>query len=156
MTKLSILVLALGVTQLAPAQTTKAGTTSKAAKGKATATKRDPSLPEGVPDGAKSYKSYYWRWVDPKGVAWIYHTTPFGVVHDQETAEDRAEMAAIQAKVAAPRPDMVPGDLTIVDKGDSLEFTRQMPFGPSRWTAKKSELNEEEAKAWARVQAQKQ
>jgi hypothetical protein len=28
-----------------------------------------------------------------------------------------------------------------------------MPFGPSRWVAKKTELNEEEATAWARSKA---
>ena len=153
MTKIFIIVLALTVAGIAPAQTTKARAAKSA---KAAATKRDPSLPEGVPDGAKSYKPYYWRWVDAKGAAWIYHTTPFGVVHDEETAQDRAEMADLKAKVVSKRPDMVPGELTIVDKGDSLEFTRQMPFGPSRWIAKKTELNEEEAAAWARAQGAKQ
>lgn len=150
MMKTYILVSGLLVASLAPAQTSAKAAASKKT---AAATKRDPSLPEGVPDGAKSYKPYYWRWVDKKGVAWIYHTTPFGVVHDEENADDRAEMAAIKAKTSAKRPDMVPGDLVVVDKGDSLEFTRPTPFGASRWTTKKTELNEEEAAAWARTQA---
>ena len=153
MTKIGIFVLALAVAGLASAQTTKTPRTTSTKSAKTAATKRDPSLPEGVPNGAKSYKPYYWHWVDSKGVGWIYHTTPFGVVHDQENLEDRAEMASIRAKVASTRPVVVPGELTVVDKGDSLEFTRQMPFGPSRWTAQKTELNPVEAAAWAREQA---
>ena len=154
MTKMFIFVLAFAtLAGMAPAQTTKTPRTPSA---KSAAAKRDPSLPKGVPDGAKSYKPYYWRWVDAKGVGWIYHTTPFGVVHDQETLEDRAEMASIKAKVPSTRPAVVPGEVTIVDKGDSLEFTRQMPFGPSRWTVKKTELTQEDAAAWAREQAAKQ
>ena len=138
----------VGSAQTTPAAKAPAANTKSAAKPGNATIKRDPSLPEGVPTGARPWKQYYWRFVDAKGAAWIYHTTPFGIVKDQETAEDRAEHAN-----QLPKPEIPPGELTIVDKGDALEFSRQTPFGASSWTAKKTELTDQEAADWARAQA---
>ena len=38
-----------------------------------------------------------------------------------------------------------------VDKGDTVEFQRKTPFGLSKWTKKKSELDENETAALKRA-----
>jgi|GEM_PF-757169 len=162
MTKISLSVLALAAAaSLCPAQQAAPAKSGTAVAAPAKTTKRTaapaaaqkgPALPDGVPAGAKELQPFFWRYVDKKGVAWIYHLTPFGVVHQQETAEDRAERAATAAGVR--HAETGPSDLTVVDKGgDTLEFARHTPFGNSIWTSKKTELSDEEAAVWAKAQA---
>lgn len=127
--------------------------TAKKTAPPAASAKAKPTLPEGVPAGAEEYQAFHWRWVDKKGVAWIYHQTPFGVVRDQENADDRAVIAAARAKTTTPAiPDSAPGDVDITDKGDSLEFARATPFGKTIWTVKKTELSAEESQLWQKAQ----
>lgn len=91
-----------------------------------------------VPPGSKLISPGTYRWVDPKGVAWIYQVTPFGLMK-------------------APQGDMpeepIPTDWKITDEGDSLAFEKPYPFGGTqKWTRKKSELTEMEQAVWKQSQ----
>jgi hypothetical protein len=80
--------------------------------------------------------------VDPKtGKAWVYY---FGGVAWIKKPEEAVELN----KPAS-------GGLTAVDRGETVEFSRSMPMGPSRWTKKKSELNAEEQAALDAAQQEK-
>ncbi len=69
--------------------------------------------------------------------------TPFGVFTSPETVRETKEKAT------------VPGDMTVVDNGDSLHFERKTPFGAVKWDRKKTELTEMEAAAWEKAKAGK-
>ncbi|MGH9673518.1 MAG: hypothetical protein ACRD44_10085 [Bryobacteraceae bacterium] len=98
-----------------------------------------------VPAGAKHIGPNRYRYVDPKGIAWIYTRTPFGLSKHEETPEEKAEPAA-----EAPDPR-----LTIEEDGDKLHFRRKTVFGESKWTKKKSELTDDEKSAWDLLKKQK-
>jgi hypothetical protein len=111
------------------AQSTKAATKSTA-KGKAATQTAAPSngSPGIPPKEAVLLPNGERRYTDAQGKTWLYRETPFGWV--RSTEED-----------AVAAPSTLPMDVTIVDKGDEVEFSRYTPFGPSRWTKKKSELD---------------
>lgn len=103
----------------------------------AKAARKKTPAPVTIPAGAKEISPGFYRWVDPKGQAWTYRKTPFGIMRGPEKAE-----------VPAP----VPADWTATDAGDSVAFSGPSPFGRKHWTAKKTELNETEAAVWKRAQ----
>ena len=87
-------------------------------------------------DGAVEIERGTWRYIDAQGKAWRYRKTPFGLVRFAE--EDAM-------------PDDEPiTDIAAVDKGDTVEFQRRTPFGISKWTRKKSELDANEKLALER------
>jgi len=98
-----------------------------------------------VPAGAKQIGPNRYRFVDPKGIAWIYVRTPFGLSKHEETPEEKAE----------PAPEAPDPRLTIEEDGDKLHFRRKTVFGESKWTKKKSELTDDEKSAWDLLQKQK-
>lgn len=82
-----------------------------------------------TPDGSFSY-------TDKDGKKWLYRRTPFGV----SKVEDKPVVAdATEDKLT-----------TAVEKGDTIQFERPGPFGATKWEKKKTELNEDEKKAWDR------
>lgn len=70
-----------------------------------------------------------------------YRLTPFGMV--------KVDEAAAPVKVEAPV------DMKVAEDGDTLRFERVGPFGPVRWTRKKTELTELEQAVWEREKARK-
>jgi len=93
-----------------------------------------------IPKDAKEISPGLYRWVDPKGQAWIYNKTPFGLMSGKEPPKE---------------PDVVPTDWKVFDEGDSLTFERPWPFsGTKRWTVKKTELTEMETAVWKRTQTE--
>ena len=50
-------------------------------------------------------------------------------------------MWSTRSEVKASDPDL---DVRVVDKGDSIQFERKGPMGPSIWTTKKSNLSADE------------
>ncbi|MBM3783729.1 MAG: hypothetical protein FJW30_05170 [Acidobacteria bacterium] len=62
-----------------------------------------PAPPAGVPAGAKIVDSSTWRWVDKSGKAWLYRTSPFGVMKTEEPKDG-----------ANARPDGVPAGATAI------------------------------------------
>jgi hypothetical protein len=106
-----------------------------------------------IPADAKQIDAHTWMAPDKNGKKWFYRQTPFGVVKtdsdpNKETdADDRR--SPFDGKNPAPRSAAAEKSLQkpavkVTDLGDSYSFERRTPFGPSKWTRKKSELTDEE------------
>lgn len=115
---------------------------------------RPPPKPIKIPEDATEIRPGLWRATDKSGQAWLYWNAPFGVVRAPEKPGDEI------------RPDMPkpPGDgklsgpitvdnITVEEDGETLRFERRLPFGPQKWSRKKTELNDEERRIWRQVQA---
>ncbi|MCC6291874.1 MAG: hypothetical protein IT164_04450 [Bryobacterales bacterium] len=90
-----------------------------------------PTLPP-LPEGAVQFEANAWRVTEKDGKAWIYRRTPFGFSRYQEGS--------------LPAEEPLTG-LVAADKGDTVEFQRKTPFGVSKWTKKKDELDANELAA---------
>lgn len=66
-----------------------------------------PAAPTGVPAGAVAVEGNTWRWVDKQGKAWLYRSTPFGVMRSEEPKQ----------AAAGKRPVGVPAEATPVSEG---------------------------------------
>jgi len=95
---------------------------------------RPSRTPEGVPADAVKISELEWRHTDREGKSWIYKKTPFSIAKLPAPADGQPE--------PLPPPAMEARDL-----GDTVEFSRQTPFGVARWTKKKGELDESERSA---------
>jgi hypothetical protein len=126
-----IVIALLALTSAAEAQT------AKKAAAKA-AVQADNGAP---PKGSKEVSPGVFKFTDKSGKDWFYTQTPFGWT--------RGEQLVLPTDGT---PD-VPTDITVEDKGAELEFTRATPFGPSKWTKKKTELDAIERGVWTRAQA---
>lgn len=113
---------------------------------KQTAQKTKPApkaQPVTIPKDAREIYPGTFRWVDPKGQAWLYTKSPFGIMRGPEPKEEE--------------PEAVPADWIVKDEGDSLTFERPWPFGGTkRWTRNKAELTDIEKAVWQRQQAKAQ
>lgn len=93
--------------------------------------------PITIPKDAKEISPGTFRWVDPKGQAWLYNQTPFGIMRGPEPKN--------------PEPEPVPTDWKVTEEGDQLTFERPWPFGsPKRWTKSKNDLTTMERAVWDR------
>jgi hypothetical protein len=99
--------------------------------------------PNGVPAAAVRVDATTWRYTDPKGKAWIYRRTPFGMMKIEENQATPTK--------SAPRPIT-----KVVEDGDQLHFERVTPFGMQRWTRKKSDLTAEERQIWEEASTPKE
>lgn len=123
----------------APAKSA-AKTSSSTAKTTAKTKAAPKQGPITIPKDAVLVSEGIYRWVDPKGQAWMYHQTPFGIMRGPETMQG---------------PEPIPTDWKVFDEGDSLTFERPWPFsGTTRWTVKKTELTDLESAVWKRAQEQ--
>ncbi len=73
----------------------------------------------------------------PDGKTYIEKTTPFGKAKYEKTAE-------------AEKKDEPPANMRAFDEGDTVRFERRTPFGLSKWSKKKAELDEMEKAALER------
>ena len=113
-------------------------------------------LPPNVPTGSVEVAPGVYRFVDKGKKSWIYRPTPFGYAKSEETAEKKDEPAAPAARPegsnASPfgeSRDTGAAPVTkAIESGDSVRFERQTPFGVTRWTKKKTELNDDERRIW--------
>jgi hypothetical protein len=120
--------------------------------------------PSGVPAGSQEVSPGVYRFVDKDKKVWIYRKTPFGFQKSAEEAtrkSDERERAAPENTPPAPDPNRTATPFgeskpsaagmpqtTVTEVGDTLRFERPSPFGPYRWTRKKTELTDEEKKLW--------
>lgn len=102
------------------------------------APKAKAAYPKQVPKDAERLSEFEWRWVDKSGKAWIFRQTPFSVAKFPEEAVKNETASRADAGLPVKARDL----------GDSVEFTRETPFGANKWVKKKSELNEIEKAAW--------
>jgi hypothetical protein len=123
---MKIVTLAVIAASLLLAQDKKAPARGSAAQAAASA----PTLPSG----AKEVEPGLYRYTDAQGKTWLYRNTPFGLAK----WEDKP------AASTAPVPPPPAVAVTTTDLGDSVQFVRQTPFGPQKWTKKKTELTETE------------
>ena len=113
---------------------------AKAAEPKKVSTPAAHSIVEMPKDAKEIYPGTY-RWVDPKGKAWIYTKTPFGLMSGEEPPKE---------------PEYVPSDWKVFEDGDSVTFERPWPFSDTRtmrWTVKKAEMSETEEAVYKQSKA---
>jgi hypothetical protein len=116
-------------------------------------TKSDkPAEANTIPAGATEISKGTYKHTDANGKSWIYRKTPFGI---SKTAEDSENNRPIDTTASPERGNPFAGEkstssnsttpnVSVVEEGDSVKFERATPFGPTRWTRKKSELSKEE------------
>lgn len=142
--KILVMALALAISATAQQKSATKSTAKKAQQPKQKATAPIPSTPisNAPPKDAKKIDDTHWRWVDPKtGKAWVYY---FGGVSWIRKPEEQVQLNKPASRA-----------LSAVDRGETVEFTRNMPMGPTRWTKKKSELNADEQAALDAAQQEK-
>ena len=97
-----------------------------------------------VPPGAVEAGPSSWKYTDADGKKWIYRKSPFGIVRVEEGAEvNKPVLAGVEERTKRWK---------ITEEGEKVTFENPSPFGPQRWSKKKSELNEDEKFAYSRAQ----
>ena len=97
-----------------------------------------------IPAGAVEAGPSTWKYTDSEGKKWIYRKTPFGVVRVEDVPEaEKPATAGAEERTSRWK---------VKDEGEKVSFENPSPFGPQRWTKKKSELNDDERAALARSQ----
>jgi hypothetical protein len=86
-----------------------------------------------LPADAQRIDDSSYRYRDAQGKTWIYSQTPFGFSRAEEGTKPQQP---VQASDTNP--------VKVRDLGDSYEFVKTSPFGQSRWTRKKTDLNQDE------------
>jgi hypothetical protein len=72
-------------------------------------------------------------WTDKQGKKWTYAKTPFGIMK-----------SAYSDTAAAAAPAGASGSTKAIDKGDTVRFENQGPFGTMAYEKKKADLTDEE------------
>ncbi len=97
------------------------------------APKKPSAAAQGLPVGAVKTGDGEWKWKDPQGKSWIYHSTAFGY----------ARVEDVPGKTAAAQVG-----LRVVEvKAAEVVFEQATPFGKSRWTRPVAEMNADEKAA---------
>lgn len=124
MKSIIVIVILLTAATCAPAQVKKEDTTT------------GPPLSMTIPkDAVLNPDGRTYSYTDKQGKKWNYLRTPFGITR-----------VAAKDQPAAPPPATRKVD--VIDKGDTVRFERQSPFGPMGWEKKKSELTDEERRMY--------
>jgi hypothetical protein len=126
--------LAIGILALAPfafAQTAKTPKPAKKTAAKKAPTAQPLTIPKDAvlnPDGTYSY-------TDKSGKKWLYTKTPFGISKTEDVSAPSSAM---------PAPAPAGQETKAIDKGDTVTFQRNTPFGATTWDKKKTDLTDEE------------
>lgn len=142
--KTIVIALALGLALGAGAQEKQGKTAAKATANKKPAPQK--SDPNALPRDAVEIEPGVYRWKDAQGKTWIIRRSPFGLLKGEEGPKNEP----------AAREDDASAALKVVEEGDLLRFERPTPFGVTRWTKKKTELDELERRAWEREQKRRE
>jgi hypothetical protein len=90
-----------------------------------------------IPKDAVKNENGTYSYTDKQGKNWLYRDSPFGVMRT----------AALEPGAdARPNPKQPTAAIKVIDKGDTVQFERATPFGPTRWEKKKSDLTDDERK----------
>ena len=114
-----------------PAKTTTAKKKTAAKK----TTEAPPSPFLTVPAGATQNPDGTYNYTDKDGKKWNYWKSPFGVM--------RSEIKPTTPTADGKTPSTLQYTST-TDKGYTVRFERQTPFGPMGYDRKKSEMSDEE------------
>ena len=126
----------------------------------------DERRPDGIPKNAVQTGADQWEVKDAEGRTWYYRRSPFGWMKTgglNEAERKKMESAPPPEKRESspfgpiateskkePESQRTAVQLKVKDLGEALEFERPTPFGPVKWTRKKSELKPDEQAAWDR------
>lgn len=113
-----------------------------------------------IPAGAVKTEDGSYKATDSKGKKWVYRNTPFGIAKSEDKSMDPAATPFGKAKLqAAPVEEakaVKDANPTLaVEEGDSYRFERTSPFGVTKWTRKKSDLDTNEQKIVADQKSKK-
>ena len=134
-----LLLLTISLSTLLAAETPAHKTKAQPAAARTAAqAKAQPAIPAGAVQSADGT----WRYTDAQGKHWCYRRTPFGI----SKYEDKPAVPAAEPRTAR---------IKATEDGDQVRFERPGPFGPYRWTRKKTELDATERAAWESQQAAK-
>jgi len=129
--------------------------------------------PLSIPAGSIEIAPGVYKHTDSAGKESIYRKTPFGIVKMNDTTDAGArspETAPVEranpfsggkdasAKSTSAKTTSAKTTTPLViaiEEGDTVRFERTTPFGPAKWTRKKSELNEDEREILERSRAAK-
>ncbi|MEO8025158.1 MAG: hypothetical protein ABI823_01710 [Bryobacteraceae bacterium] len=93
-----------------------------------------------IPADAVEAGESTWKYTDKDGKKWIYRKSPFGVVRVEDVPEsEKPKVAGSEERTKSWK---------VTDLGDKVSFENASPFGPQKWTRKKSELTEDEKYAY--------
>jgi hypothetical protein len=104
-----------------------------------------PARTVTLPAGAVAVEPGTYRYTDPQGKKWVYRQTPFGLAR----IEDKPA-AAEEQKASSRKAEEFDAQVTAVEQGDTIHFTRSGPFGQYKWQRKKSDLDDSERAIWER------
>ena len=147
LTRIALAILAVGLAAQA-AETSQKNDPNTKAKSSPSAGRSDNS--DIIPPDAKQVDAHTWMAPDKDGKKWFYRQTPFGVVKTDRDPQAKTDTVGKRTPFdgASPAPRSAAAEksmrptVKVTDLGDSYAFERQTPFGPSRWTHKKSELTD--------------
>ena len=126
--------LAIVILAIAPAAFAQTGNTSKSTK-KAAAKKAPTAQPLTIPKDAVPNADGTYSYTDKAGKKWLYAKTPFGISKTEDVTA---------ASSAAPATAPAGQEVKAIDKGDTVTFQRNTPFGATTWDKKKTDLTDEE------------
>jgi hypothetical protein len=111
-----------------------------------------------IPADATEVTPGIYRHTDSSGKSWRYRKTPFGVVKMEDKSPDATPPASPDTPSnpfgGAPGASAA-ANITAVEEGDTVRFERATPFGPYKWTRKKSELTADEQQVLERSRTRK-
>jgi hypothetical protein len=139
--KLFLIIIALTGSLFAQDQPQKPASKDKtpAAKKKTSKKTEAPASPFlTIPKEATANPDGTYAYTDKDGKKWSYWNSPFGVMR----SEIKGDTAPPGNPSAAPMPQIQYTSTT--DKGDTVRFERQTPFGPVGYDRKKSEMTDAE------------
>lgn len=127
-------VFAIAVLAIAPLAFSQTANAPKSPK--KSAVKKPPTAqPLTIPKEATSNPDGTYSYTDKSGKKWLYARSPFGISRMEDVSASSAASAA--AAPAGP-------ELKAIDKGETVTFQRNTPFGVTSWDKKKADLTDEE------------
>ena len=126
--------LAIGVLAIAPLAFGQTANTPKSTK-KTVAKKPPTAQPLTIPKEAVANPDGTYSYTDKSGKKWLYTKSPFGISKTEDVS-----VASSSAPATVPAGQ----EVKAIDKGETVTFQRNTPFGATTWEKKKSDLTDEE------------
>jgi hypothetical protein len=133
------ILLAMTVADLSQARPTEK---KPAPKAPVVSAKKPVVAPLTLPATAVSSGPNQWSFTDAQGKEWIYRQGPFGLTRAPKVATAQNESRLHEG-------------ISVIEKGDQVQFSRQGPFGLTQWTKNIADVSEVERTAIEKSRAAK-